>query len=348
MVQLLLGWLTVSLLLSGAAAQDFVGGEACRPCHAREYRVHRSSPHFGALTPIVATDLPERLQQRPIAERNGFSFRYEEQENVLNITVHDGETAEGDPLARGTLEWVFGGGSQGRTPVGRANGRWFEHRVSYYARPDRLAITLGHPLEPPRRAAAALGRTLSAAEAQRCFGCHATGVRLGFDGPDLSRMRPGVQCERCHGPGGEHVRVAGEAPERAAAKIESRRGSAGETLAFCGQCHRTDESKLEPGDPLNVRFQPIGLARSRCFQNSNALTCSTCHDPHEGARKDAAAYSAVCARCHAAEQAPPGCGRSAGASCLPCHMPRERPNAYLEFTDHHIRVVGAAAATRPR
>ena len=156
-------------------------------------------------------------------------------------------------------------------------------------------------------------------------------------------MTPGVQCERCHGAGAGHIEAArqGDAA-RARATIEGRRASAADTLAFCGQCHRTDEQGLLPDDPLNVRFQPIGLARSLCFQRSGALSCTSCHDPHQGAQQDAGRYSAVCASCHPAADAPVGCGRgeSAGTNCLPCHMPRRQPTAFLEFTDHHIRVVG--------
>ena len=322
--------------------QQIVGADACSGCHASIFEQHRESPHALALRPILATDLPRLLEASAIQERNGPSFHYVERATGLEITVSKADSTEPMQDARGLLEWVFGGGSLGRTPVGRIAGRWFEHRVSHYKRPDKLAITLGHPLEPPQRAAAAVGRRLSDTEALRCFNCHATGVRSGFNGPDLSRMTPGVQCERCHGSGARHVQAAQRGdPAKARATIDGRRAPAADTLAFCGQCHRSGEQDLVPDDPLNVRFQPIGLARSLCFQRSGSLTCTSCHDPHQGAQQDAARYSAVCAQCHPATNAPAGCGRAETAtkSCLPCHMSRRQPTAYLEFTDHHIRIV---------
>lgn len=41
-----------------------------------------------------------------------------------------------------------------------------------------------------------------------CLGCHATAaaVPAAFRGPGF-RMEEGVACEKCHGPGGEHVRL---------------------------------------------------------------------------------------------------------------------------------------------
>jgi Cytochrome c554 and c-prime len=38
-----------------------------------------------------------------------------------------------------------------------------------------------------------------------CFACHATGVGTATD---VSGMQPGVRCERCHGPGRQHVESA--------------------------------------------------------------------------------------------------------------------------------------------
>ena len=321
------------VVLPPSAGQGVVGSSSCQACHLDVYQRHAESPHALALKAADDSGLMDRLESRPIRE-DGLAYIYGALENGWGVSISRSAKRE---TAQAPLEWVFGSGSQGRTPVTRVDGRWVEHRVSYYTGPDKPAITLGHPLESPPSAAAALGRRMADAEALRCFNCHATGVRTGFDGPDLSRMTPGVQCERCHGPGAEHVETVGRDPARAAATIDGRRGTAAETLAFCGQCHRADDRELTPGDPLNVRFQPIGLARSRCYQESGTLTCTSCHDPHEAVSRDAAAYSAVCAGCHAAADAPAGCGREEGASCLPCHMPRTQPNAYLEFTDHEIQ-----------
>ena len=83
---------------------------------------------------------------------------------------------------------------------------------------------------------------------------------------------------------------------------------------------------------------------SRCYQKSGKLSCLTCHDPHEDARTDPQFYVAKCLACHDTEVRgeKAQCLRGARENCLPCHMPRSSPIPFLEFTDHRIRIVGAA------
>ena len=93
-------------------------------------------------------------------------------------------------------------------------------------------------------------------------------------------------------------------------------------------------------DPMSIRFQPVGLMASRCFIASRKLSCLTCHDAHENARRnDPAWYTARCLQCHQA-RSPTGsaCKRTASENCLPCHMQRATPAPYLSFTDHRIRI----------
>jgi hypothetical protein len=55
---------------------------------------------------------------------------------------------------------------------------------------------------PPSAIRSALGQAQSDEVIYRCFHCHATAMQRG---PDLSGIRPGVECERCHGPGAAHL-----------------------------------------------------------------------------------------------------------------------------------------------
>lgn len=229
------------------------------------------------------------------------------------------------------LQWAFGAGAQGITPVGTVDGQYIEHRVSWYRRPSAGALTLGHPARPSRNVQAALGVAQSETEITRCFQCHATNV---LPGPDLSAMTPGVQCERCHGAAGSHAKDPARFPLRAP------RGRDG--LAICAGCHRSiapsaQSDAPEVDDPLSIRFQPIGLMASRCFKLSGSLTCTTCHDPHENARP-AAVYTAVCLGCHKSATAGRTCQRASGRACVVCHMQAASPVPHLRFTDHRVRI----------
>ena len=73
--------------------------------------------------------------------------------------------------------------------------------------------------------------------------------------------------------------------------------------------------------------QVMLLQRSRCFQSSPAMSCSTCHNVHVPQR-DAAAFSSHCLSCHKAES----CGEfkktgsDIAANCVDCHMPKQESN----------------------
>src|SRR3954469_14182722 len=55
------------------------------------------------------------------------------------------------PIPPGTqpawLQWAFGAGAQGVTPVGVHDGRYFEYRFSEYTRAGKADVTFGHPVK---------------------------------------------------------------------------------------------------------------------------------------------------------------------------------------------------------
>ena len=89
------------------------------------------------------------------------------------------------------------------------------------------------------------------------------------------------------------------------------------------------------------RFQPFGLAKSKCFKASaDKLTCVTCHDPHADAATDAKSYEQTCISCHTAPKK--ACPVNATEKCISCHMPAVPAFSGVQFSvhiaDHFIRV----------
>jgi hypothetical protein len=64
------------------------------------------------------------------------------------------------------------------------------------------------------------------------------------------------------------------------------------------------------------------LARSKCFQASPDMTCSTCHDIHKP-EPDLAAISQRCLGCHKVEMTDTHSkvGGALTGNCVDCHMP---------------------------
>jgi tetratricopeptide (TPR) repeat protein len=128
-----------------------------------------------------------------------------------------------------------------------------------------------------------------------------------------------------------------------------RRLSAVELNQYCGTCHRRPPEPGEINDgriavglmfdwsnPWNTRQQPAYLNQSACFRGSaGALSCLTCHDPHDAAPSSAANYDRRCVSCHSAVRHETGTSRT---GCVACHMPSVQTAPEMRFTNHWIGV----------
>lgn len=94
----------------------------------------------------------------------------------------------------------------------------------------------------------------------RCFDCHVTNAK--------GDLRAGIECEQCHGHGAAHVK----SPMAGNIQVPGRRSSQ-DVVQFCGECHRLPPSRVDERE--SVRFAPIGLMASRCFRQSDKLSCLT-------------------------------------------------------------------------
>jgi len=293
------------------AAIPCIASEECQACHPAQFQKHAATKHSRSLTPVIETDFFRQLPAGPIGEaRGGFYLSYERDGNTLRVTAQ-----RGAERAAGVIEWTFGAGVQALTPLVRVGERYFEHRLSYYARPKRYGLTLGHEPGVSATAETALGVEQAPRKVAACFGCHASAR-----GPEV--VSAGVGCLHCHAGSEDHARSKG-----AIAARNPRHLSARAEVALCATCHRSSPPVSE-GDPLNVRFQPLRMVKSRCYIRGN-LRCGSCHGAHQDLQRDAGHYRRACLSCHPTQ--------SAKGNCVECHMPASSPAPYLSFTDHFIR-----------
>ena len=158
------------------------------------------------------------------------------------------------------MDYAFGSGDRGKTLVGReASGPAFELRLSVYHEGKQSVwdVTSGQP-EHPAVALGFLGMPLTDDAARACLGCHVTNPEslLGTPGPEAAD--PAIGCEKCHGPGGNHLlAAAARFPDLAIARPSLASGSErGEDLRpvpqpprqgrLAGRSHRRSASRGRP------------------------------------------------------------------------------------------------------
>ena len=204
--------------------------------------------------------------------------------------------------------------------------------------------------------------------------------------PVVSNIPEGIDCQRCHGSGDRHIELARKgvaALEIRNAIVNPARLTPDRQLEVCMQCHlETTSSPLPasivryergpfsylPGQPLadfmlhfdhapgqgfDGKFEITGsayrLRQSQCFrQSAGALTCTTCHNPHESAQSKEH-YNAVCRKCHAASlvKLTADARHTPMADCIRCHMPKRRTDdvPHAVMTDHFIQRQAPAEQT---
>jgi len=267
------------------------------------------------------------------------------------------------------VDYVMGSGNHARSYLHRtARGTLIELPLGWYAEHARWDMSPGSDSDRPRTR-----RFIS----YKCMFCHnaVPQIPAGYDAPGSDpvyegNLPEGIDCQRCHGPGEQHVRVVttpGGTPEAVRASIVNpARLSPERRNEVCMQCHLETTSgpipswvvrfdrgpfSFRPGEPLgdfavafdhapgtghDAKFEAVSsvyrLRQSNCFRQSEGrLACDTCHDPH----RVSARYSAACRQCHtqiAAAKHP------SGNDCAGCHMPKRRAEDTpgMVMTDHRI------------
>lgn len=347
----------------------YVGSKACVECHSSESAIHERSGHARTLGLAAASPLAHRLDGRTVAdpERPDVTWEYALRDGIFQAQRSEKGLGE---VERFVLEYVLGSGDHAASFVTVTDPRKptsSEHRLTYFSGSDSFEITPGQRATNPASGTTHHSRELSPRETLKCFGCHTTPDSLTTETApgqapiaDAERLSPNVGCEKCHGPARAHVEAARRGLADLTMPFGPGRWTADSQLGLCGQCHRHPSrfpaERIRTDDAQLARFQPIGLMQSRCYtQSQGALSCVTCHNPHEKTSKEGRAYEVACLACHGgpatatAERKLP-CPVSPSGACLDCHMPKLDSGQGVLYTDHWIRIreTGLRSQAQPR
>jgi hypothetical protein len=335
--------------------------EICAKCHREKVRTFAETRH--------------RLTSQP-ASRASIAGQFESGKSTLQtlnpqlifkMERRDGRFYQAAILnkpgrrteRREQIDIVIGSGRKGQSYLYWKLDQLFELPVSYWTSLDSWVNSPGYI-----DGSADFERSIS----PRCLECHATYFRETAVSEPGSHFDPvhftlGISCTRCHGTAKNHVQLrSGEAassslPAGPTAPVGLQRDR---QIEVCAQCHAgagesikpafsfvpgqrlADYIEIRPPDPharVDVHGNQVALLeRSRCYQSSPEMTCTTCHDVHAPER-EAATYSSRCLACHK----PSECGAQSqltpqrGANCVDCHMPVQSSNLLvLDANDTRI------------
>ncbi len=191
---------------------------------------------------------------------------------------------------------------------------------------------------------------------QGCFTCHTTGgVQEGSWNAQTAGLgnfsEPGVRCEGCHGPGGDHV----SSPSTVKLPNQGR----DLTHERCGDCHqRGGRTNAIPASGGYIKHHEQ-FNEMMASKHGTGLICGTCHDTHIAGRYPGAAGEGLkaitkeCSTCHA-DRAITINGEVKNIDCIDCHMPmasksavgKQKGNGWEGDVKTHIFKINTDAVTK--
>jgi tetratricopeptide (TPR) repeat protein len=342
----------------------YVGSAACAPCHREESQAHDVTRHARTFYRGAGLlDLPRPGKPVPDPDDPRVTHDIERTGNRIESSSRiDGQ------VTRMIVEYAFGTPQHYLTMIARDRDKNYRAlRVSYYRTSEKsgwgaTSGDVGHSGSLEDR----LGQRIEVRDGVvRCLYCHVTRSRDFRDPPPAGGPGPAaadraIGCERCHGPGGNHIKAIERDLQDTTGSsdfaIVNVAGAPGATAdGQCNECHTVglaSQIESDPENPAYVRSPGVTFAFSRCFTGSGgALSCMTCHDPHRESDHNASFYEAKCLGCHSPQpsaakvEAAATAGRrtvcpvNPAKDCLGCHMPKvPMPALHASLTDHYIRI----------
>jgi tetratricopeptide (TPR) repeat protein len=352
------------------AGDGFSGSGSCIQCHEQFYELWSTSHHGKAMQPVNGLFLTtENITNSEVFTLEGKTYQITIEDSALVMI----ETSEGKSQ-KYDLVWALGGKNVFYFLTAMENGKLQTVPLAYdlkthgwYNNPE--SAVRHFPEGTPDEALPWRDRMYTFNTS--CYSCHVSQLSNNFelasDSYQTTWKEPGINCETCHGPSAEHVRVCMEAGEGNIPDdlkiIVTSTFTPEQHNASCAPCHAKMQPitpSFMPGDRYfdnydlttleNSDFYPDGRdlgenytytswMMNSCASKSD-LHCVTCHTS-SGRDRFASNPNDACLSCHREKVEdvqshslhPAG---SEGAVCINCHMPKTEFGRMVR-SDHSFR-----------
>lgn len=349
---------------------SYVGSVSCRECHEKFYQLWAPSHHGLAMQPY--TD--EFAQRALTAQTEDIAIGNQQYKSHTGIA--QGWVRETGPNGEKNypIEHVMGGKNvyYFLTPMDR--GRLQVLPLAYDVRKKEWYNTTASMVRhfTDRRDEAIPWTEPDLTFNTSCYGCHVSRLSRNYDVKTntyhTSWKEPGINCETCHGPAEEHIRVCKPLPKGAVLKdwkiIRGGRDFSHEqNNATCSSCHAKATPITEafkPGDQFFDHFDLVTLEDSDYYPDgrdlgenftyttwrmspcvkAGKLDCLHCHTSSGRYKFKGEKTNNACLPCHEARVKDPASHThhkmdSPGNTCVGCHMPMTE-FARMRRSDHSM------------
>ncbi len=353
------------------SAQGFVGSDACAECHKELMDSYRKHPMYWGSTRLVSEDgnQPASTVSPSHGKKRVLSSETFGSAIVHHELMYD---AEGNEIYDDAVKqkYVIGSGRRAKAYVHEQQGVLCLSPLNWFSKENRWGLNPGYTVDDPRR----FDRRANII----CLQCHSGKLNPIQHGSEFLQEEPfgemAIGCEKCHGPGSEHISFHKGPGTQAKDTIVNPKGlDRFRQASVCYQCHLQPASAriLRPGRS-HLDFRPgmrlddvwivmnssdsvdadgrtdsvrqvQQMFESQCYVKSPNMSCTSCHDPHKVPEEDRriAFFRDRCVACHTDLDpcSGPSDERTAVAdSCVDCHMPKLVliSSAHVSQTDHRI------------
>lgn len=353
----------------------YVGSRSCRECHERFYDLWSPSHHGKAMQPVEAVIQNEGLVMPEASLKVADSwFEVELDGSELFMIEKESNSSQKD-LNRYQARWALGGRNiyyfLTPFPGGRLQTMPLAYDINqkeWYSNPAsavRHFVDLNAPDEEIdwKHSLYTFNTT--------CHSCHVSQLEKNYNVSNntyhTTWKEPGINCETCHGPSEEHIRVCREAALQNEVPddlkiISVKNYTPQQHNAACASCHAKGTPLTKayiPGEPFFQHFDLLTLEnpdyypdgrdlgenytmtswfQSKCTSNRE-LNCVTCHTS-SGRYRFKSRDNEACASCHKEKaeefQAHTHHKPDGEVTCVSCHMPKTS-FARMTRSDHSMR-----------
>ena len=342
-------------------ASSIIGTTQCTACHQDQHASYLKTTHSVSATKTDPNNEPESgTYEHPLS---GFRYEVERKDGKL-IHREVMRDVDGGPLAvtQQAMTYSIGSGTHGKSYL-YATGPFFgQSPLTWYQETNSWKMAPGFN----RSYHSSFRRKIKTG----CVFCHVGSIDRKQHNPyQFEILETVIGCERCHGPGELHAKKYRDNPDTAGVDrtiVNPDNLDRDLREAICQQCHlqgagkatvsNKDQWDFRPGLRLtdfhidyqfrlaNEQMRIVGhveqMHTSECYKQTETLTCTTCHDPHDpiSSENKVDFYRSICLGCHQDQS----CGKPldqriqlAENSCYQCHMPKAKTNVTHAALHHH-------------